>query len=579
MIDQRFLDELFARTDIVNVVSKYVHLTKKGGNYFGICPFHTEKTPSFSVNGEKQIFHCFGCGVGGGAAQFLMRMENLEFREAVEQLAQAAGMEMPREFDDARARERERMLALLKEAARHFHNNLVGENAAPAVQYLQKRNLRPEIVTRFGLGYAPDSWSDLCDAMKKAGYTEAELLAAGLAKRGRSGRGVYDAFRNRLMFPVINTHGAVIAFSGRILGDGEPKYLNSPETPVFSKRDNLFALNLAKKTKRGYILLTEGNIDVVSLHQAGFDCAVASLGTSLTPEQVRLLSRYTQEVVLCYDSDEAGKKAAQRGIEILKSQDMKVRVLELPLPPGQKKIDPDEFIQKNGAEAFEQVLAGSEGQTEYRLRVIRDKYDLKTDDQKVAFLREAAVMLASIPNAVERDVFAGRAAQAAGVGKEALLIEVEKQRKAELRRERAAGHREDVSPARRVQPKTRELRYADVPSAMAEESLLSVLLQRPEHIPFALELCPPERFSAPALAEIYRAIADGDADPQHLSLRLSEELYSICSKLLMQELPEQERRTLEECAGRINAARLRKSDGEPDGQDPLLAFRDYKKKK
>ena len=279
-IPEKFIQDLVDRSDIVDVVSGYVRLSKRSGaNMFGLCPFHSEKTPSFSVSPDKQIYHCFGCGKGGGVISFIMEIENLSYPEAVAFLAKRAGMQMPEETDSAEGRKRARMLALNKDAARWFYAQLLQPAGAPAVAYIQKRGISPAMVKNFGLGAAPDTWDGLRDAMREKGYTENELFDAGLVKRRKQG-GFYDAFRNRLMFPVIDVRGNVIGFSGRILGDGEPKYLNSPETLVFNKSRNLFALNLAKKSKSGYIILSEGNIDVVSLHQAGFDSAVASLGTS-----------------------------------------------------------------------------------------------------------------------------------------------------------------------------------------------------------------------------------------------------------------------------------------------------------
>ena len=398
---ENFITELTERNDIVDVVSSYVRLSKRSGaNLFGLCPFHSEKTPSFSVSPDKQIYHCFGCGKGGGVINFIMEVENLSFPEAVEFLAKRAGMPMPEETNDRESRKRARMLALNKEAARFFYSQLSTPAGAAACDYMRQRQLSPATARNFGLGFAPDSWNSLTDAMKAKGFTEQELAEAGLARRGKSG-GVYDTFRNRLMFPVIDVRGNVIGFSGRILGEGEPKYMNSPETLVFNKSRNLFALNLAKKSKCGYIILSEGNIDVASLHQAGFDSAVASLGTSLTPEQARLISRYTDQVIIAYDNDGAGIKAAQRAIGILEKLDLKVKVLRL---EGVK--DPDEFIKRKGPEAFRKLLEGSENQIDYRLRQVTAKYDLSVDEQKVDFLKEATELVARLPGTVERQVYA-----------------------------------------------------------------------------------------------------------------------------------------------------------------------------
>ncbi len=356
---QRFLDELIDRSDIVDLVSSYVALTKKGGNYFGLCPFHNEKTGSFSVAPDKQIFYCFGCHKGGGALQFVMEIENLAFPDAVRFLAKRANMEVP-EDDTGReeSRRRQRVLALNRDAARWFYQNLSRPEGAAVAAYLEKRKITPKTATNFGLGASLDSWDALLAAMTEKGYTKTDLLAAGLVVSNQKGR-VYDKFRNRLMFPVIDVRGDVVAFGGRVLDKSEPKYMNTTETIVYSKRRNLYGINLAKKTKRPNFILCEGNIDVITLHQAGFDNAVASMGTALTTEQTKILSRYTKELVLCFDNDTAGQMATQKNIEMLKDSEFAVRVLQLPrrLSEGEYvKQDVDDFIKFQGAAAFEAVL-------------------------------------------------------------------------------------------------------------------------------------------------------------------------------------------------------------------------------
>ena len=404
-IPEKFITELTDRSDIVDVVSGYVRLTKRSGaNLFGLCPFHSEKTPSFSVNRDKQIYHCFGCGKGGGVISFIMEIENLSYPEAIAFLARRAGMQMPEETDSAESRKRARMFALNRDAARFFYAQLSEPAGEAARAYIRQRGISGAMVKNFGLGAAPDSWEALRRAMREKGYTDQELFDAGLVKRGKSG-GFYDAFRNRLMFPVIDVQGRVIGFSGRILGGEGAKYINSPDTLVYDKGRNLFALNLAKKSKSGYIILSEGNIDVVSLHQAGFDSAVASLGTALTNEQARLISRYTNEVIIAYDSDGAGLKASQKAIGIFEKLDVKVRILRM---SGAK--DPDEFIKLKGAEAFRRLIEDSENQLDYQLGRIRSKYDLTVDEQKVDFVREAGELLAKIPDGVRREVYAQRVA-------------------------------------------------------------------------------------------------------------------------------------------------------------------------
>lgn len=497
---ESFLQELAEKNDIEDVVSGYVKLTKRSGqNLFGLCPFHSEKTPSFSVCPSKQIYHCFGCGKGGSVINFIMEIENLSFPDAVEFLARRAGMTVPEQDADPGRPRRERLYALNRDAARFFYAELQAPGGRPGRDYMEKRGIGPAAAKNFGLGYAPDTWDSLTRALKEKGYSERELFEAGLVRQGKKG-GVYDTFRSRLMFPVIDVRGNVIAFSGRILGDGEPKYMNSPETAVFSKSHNLFGLNLAKKSKIGYIILVEGNIDVVSLHQAGFDCAVASLGTSLTPEQARLLSRYTKEIVLAYDADEAGKKASQRAIGLLEKLELKVRVLTV---PGAK--DPDEFVRSRGADAFRSLLDQSEGEVEYRLRAIQSKYDLKADEQKVAFLREATDLVASLPGGVEREVYGSRVAELCGVKSEAVSAEVERRRKKKLAEARRSQDRELFRPAAALQPKARELRYGNPRSAAAEEGVIRLLYLDPAL--FRGRDGPAEGdFSSPALWKMYSGL-------------------------------------------------------------------------
>ena len=499
---ESFLTELTERNDIVDVVSGYVRLGKKSGsNMFGLCPFHSEKTPSFSVSPDKQIYHCFGCGKGGGVINFIMEIENLSFPEAVEFLAKRAGMPIPEEENDRESRKRSRMLSLNRDAARFFYAQLSTPQGGAARDYMARRRIGPATAKNFGIGFAPDTWDSLEKAMREKGYTDFELFDAGLVRKGNKG-GYYDTFRNRLMFPVIDVRGNVIGFSGRILGDGEPKYMNSPETLVFNKSRNLFALNLAKKSKSGYIILSEGNIDVVSLHQAGFDSAVASLGTSLTPEQARLLSRYTNQVIIAYDNDGAGIKAAQRAIGILEKLDLKVKVLRM---SGAK--DPDEFIKLKGADAFRNLLESSENQIDYRLRSVTDKFDLSVDEQKVEFLKEASDLVARLPGSVERQVYAMRVASMSGVSADVVTKEVERRRKKLVNQASRSEERQQSRPERQLQPEEKALRYEDPSSAAAEEGVIRLLYLDPALARNA-ELPAPEEFSSPALGHIYSVLRD-----------------------------------------------------------------------
>ena len=529
---EQFLQELSERNDIVDVVSGYVQLTKRSGsNLFGLCPFHSEKTPSFSVAPDKQIYHCFGCGKGGSVIGFIMEIENLSFPDAVGFLARRAGMAMPETEDNGASKRRERLLNLNRDAARFFHEQLKTPAGQVARDYIARRGLTGRTVTNFGLGFAPNTWSSLTDEMKRRGYSERELFEAGLVRQGKSGRGVYDTFRNRLMFPVIDVRGNVIGFSGRILDDGEPKYMNSPETPVFSKSHNLFALNLAKKSKSGYLILAEGNIDVASLHQAGFDSAVASLGTSLTPEQARLMSRYVNEVVIAYDNDGAGQKAAQRAISILEKLDVRVRVLRM---DGAK--DPDEYISKFGADAFRNLLEQSENHVEYRLDSLKAGYDLAVDEQKIAYLKAAADVVAQLPGEVEREVYAMRLSEQTGVPKEAVLDEVKRNRSRRARRDRREEERQIQRPAYAMQKQVSGVRYDNPRSAAAEEGIVRLVYLDPALFRTASPPSP-ELFSVPELRHIYEALLTKaqrgeEANLAALSAVLTQQEISLLTGLI-----------------------------------------------
>lgn len=550
-IPEAFLQELVERNDIVDVVGSYVRLTKRSGsNQFGLCPFHSEKTPSFSVSPDKQIYHCFGCGKGGGVINFIMEIESLTFPEAVEFLAKRVGMAMPEQEDNREAKKRRRMLELNRDAAKFFYSCLSGPNGGPAVDYMKKREITPATAKRFGLGYAPDTWDSLIKAMKELGYSEYELFDAGLVRKGKNG-GHYDTFRSRLMFPVIDVRGDVIGFSGRILGEGEPKYMNSPETLVFNKSRNLFALNLAKKSKSGHIILAEGNIDVVMMHQAGFDSAVASLGTSLTPEQARLISHYTKEVIIAYDSDGAGKKAAQRAIGLLDKLDVKVKVLSM---SGAK--DPDEYIKTKGADAFRNLLDKSENHIDYRLQTVTDKYDLSVDEQKVAFLKEASDMVARLPGSVERQVYAIRIAGMAGVSNDVVVQEVERRRKKLTRSAQRLDARNQAHPEKQFQPKEKEYRYENPESAAAEEGLIR-LLYLDQGICRGKTLPGPEEFSSPVLARIYSVLKSKFEKGEIISMAtvsavlLPQEASLLASILQKPEMLRNGEKALSDYIGRI----------------------------
>ena len=516
---EQFLQELVERNTIEDVVGEYVKFSRRSGaNLFGLCPFHSEKTPSFSVSPDKQIYHCFGCGKGGTVINFIMEIENLSFPDAVRFLANRAGMTVPEEEHSEAAGKRQRMLALNRDAARFFYAQLIADANGPAVKYMQRRGISPPIAKAFGLGFAPNSWDSLLRAMEKKGYSHQELLEAGLVRSSSRGSGVYDTFRNRLMFPVIDVRGSVIGFSGRILDDGEPKYMNSPETLVFNKSRNLFALNLAKKSKNGYILLSEGNIDVVSLHQAGFNSAVASLGTSLTPEQARLISRYSDTVIIAYDNDEAGRKASTRAIKILEKLDLKVKVLSM-----QGAKDPDEYIQKFGADAFKNLITQSENQMDYRLQNISRKYDLRSEEGRISFLREATQLVGSLPGAVQREIYAGKLADMSHVSRDAVLSEVTRAYKKRLSGMRRDAEKARAHPMRAAQPSEKGIRYDNERSAMAEQGIIRLLYLDPGLFSGQTAPIGPEEFSSPLLGRFFAYMRNHpDQEPDLLAAGMND---------------------------------------------------------
>ena len=547
---ENFIQELTERSDIVDVVGSYVSLGKRSGaNLFGLCPFHNERTPSFAVNPAGQFYHCFGCGKGGGVINFIMEIENLSYPDAVAFLAKRAGMQMPEDSSDRDAKKRARLLAANRDAARWFYEQLVTPEGKRCTDYMTGRRISPAVAKRFGLGFAPQRSGAFLDAMRQKGYSDWELSDADLIRRGN--HGFYSTFRDRLMFPIIDVRGNVIGFSGRTLGDAGAKYLNSKDTLVFNKGRNLFALNLAKKSKAGYIILSEGNIDIVALHQAGFDSAVASLGTSLTPEQARLISRYTNEVIIAYDNDGAGIKASQRAIGILERLDLKVRVLSM---TGAK--DPDEYIKTRGADAFRNLLEGSEDQVDYRLGSVTAKYDLSQDDQKVAFLKEASALLATLPGAVEREVYAIRVAGQAGVGQDAVIREVERRRKQLLQRASRTEEQELNRPERMAQPADKELRYRNPVSAAAEEGVIRLLYLEPSLVQEG-GLPDAAVFSSEALGRIYtilrQKIEEGGAvSISSLSGLLSQEEMNLLVNILQKpEVLSSGRRALQDYIARI----------------------------
>lgn len=415
---EELIEEVRTRNDIVEVISGYVRLQKKGSNYFGLCPFHNEKSPSFSVSPGKQMYYCFGCGAGGNVITFLMEYENQTFPEAVRTLAQRAGIALPEADDSKEARQadsrRAKLLEINKEAAKYFYYQLRTERGSVGMEYLRKRELSDETMNHFGLGYANKYSNDLIQYLKSKGYSEDLIRDAGLCNVDEK-HGMYDKFWNRVMFPIQDINHRVIGFGGRVMGDGKPKYLNSPETEIFDKSRNLYGLNFARTSRKGNVILCEGYMDVIAMHQAGFTQAVASLGTAFTSGQASLLRRYANEILLSYDSDGAGVNAALRAIGILKEAGMTGRVINL-----EPYKDPDEFIKALGGEEFQKRLDHAENSFFFELRQLQKNYDLSDPEQKTAFHREIARKLCAFSEEVERENYIEAVAQKYHIGFENL---------------------------------------------------------------------------------------------------------------------------------------------------------------
>ena len=477
-LSDSFLEQLRANTDIESVISPYVNLRRRGKNLVGLCPFHNEKTPSFTVYPENGSFYCFGCGVGGDVITFVRRMENLDYMEAVKQLADRAGMALPEDgYDDTLAKKRTAVLAANRAAAKFFHSQLFTDRGRHALNYFLDRGLTMETIRHFGLGFAPDDWRALKNHLNEQGFDDILLESANLLRRSdKNGKvSYYDNFRNRVMFPIIDPRGNVIAFGGRVLDDSKPKYINTSDTLVYKKSNGVFALNFAKNGNDGKLIIAEGYMDVIALHQAGFANAVACLGTALTKEQANLLSRYANEIILSYDADEAGQKATARALGIFGTTGMEIKVLRL---TGGK--DPDEIIKKYGAQRFRDIINGAANDTEYRLIRARQGIDLSTDDGKVKYLSAATEVLAGIPSPVEVDVYASRLANELGVDKLAIESQVKYKREG-LRKRRMAQREQDqkrllINGQNTKNPE----RSQHLRAAKAEETLIASLMRNPD---------------------------------------------------------------------------------------------------
>ena len=565
-----FIDELVARNPIEDVVGQYVNLKRSGANMFGLCPFHGEKTASFSVAPDKGIYYCFGCHKGGGVINFQMEVEGLSYPDAVRALAKRAGMAVPEDEQyESRYRAQERLWALHKEAARFFHAQLYAPVGKAALEYALGRGMSKSILTTFGVGYAPDSWDAMVKAMRAKGYTDQELIDSGLVTKSQKNQNLFDRFRDRLMFPIIDVRGNVIGFGGRTLKNDKDvaKYLNSPETLIFNKRKNLFGLNLAKKSKENSLILVEGNIDVVALHQYGFTNAVASLGTSLTEEQATLMTRYAEQVILLYDGDQAGQNAAQRAIPILEKAGLQVKVLKM-----RDAKDPDEFLKKFGPDRFKLLLQESANRVEYQLNAIRAKYDIREDNQKVKFLQDSAELISSLNSSVQQEVYGHRVAEAAKISYDAMKLEIDKAYKRRVYRQKKRQESIDLAPAQALQPKSRSIRYDNLKSAMAEEKLLALAFRSPALLDHAGNLTR-DSFSSALLGKVYAQLKDRhqqalEVSPAVLEGLTQEEMSHVAGILQRQQGPVDEQ-AFDDC---VRIIRSEHQASNVTTEDDLLAY-------
>lgn len=472
-LSDSFLQELKMKTDIEDVISTYVTLKRRGATLVGLCPFHNEKTPSFTVYPATQSFYCFGCGAGGDAITFLKKIENLDYLDAVKTLAQRAGLQMPQEgFDDSLSKRRRRILEMNREAARFYHSVLLSPEGKVGYDYYIGRALSAATINHFGLGFAPNQWDALLKHMRAKGYQPAELVDAGLVRKGQ--KGYYDNFRNRVMTPIIDVRGNVIAFGGRVLDDSKPKYINTGDTLVYKKTNELFALNFAKDSKEDALILCEGYMDVIAMHQAGFTNAVAGCGTALTTEQVRLISRYAKEVILTYDADEAGQKALQKAMTLFDQTDVKVRI---PALVGGK--DPDEIIRTYGRDKFKGMLEGASNETEFRLLALRRQYNLATTQGKIGFIGGALQILATLPP-VEQDLYVSRLSEELGVERQNMKVQLQDLVARQGNRREKRKFNRIVQENMRKTARETMATDASLRKLRAEDRLISLLLRYPD---------------------------------------------------------------------------------------------------
>lgn len=579
MIPEEFLYRLREANDIASAFSMYVTLKKRGRTHVCNCPFHSEKTPSCTIYPDTQSFYCYGCGAGGDVITFTMKMENLGYVEAVRLLAQRCGMELPSQNpEEARnAKMRVRILEINRESANFFYKQLISGNDKSGLHYFASRKLTPEIIKKYGLGFAPNDWHTLHHHLKQKGYTDAEMLEAGVCQEGKNG-GVYDNFRNRVMFPIVDLRGNVIGFGGRVLDDSKPKYLNTGKTMVFDKGRNLFSMNFAKNAASTTMILAEGYMDVIAIHQAGFENVVATLGTAITPDQARLISQYAKEVVIAYDSDGAGQAATQKALNHFSAVGLPCRILKIV-----DAKDPDEFIKKFGTEQFRILIDHAGDALNFRLDKCRDGLDLQTEMGKTEYLRRCVHVLAEISNPLEREIYLNRTARELEIRVETLQAQVDHAVKRNQRSTQKSQFR--AIEAQSLQKDELNPMAAQYPrESKAEEAILSYLMRYPEDYEMIWNSLPPDRFVTDFNRRVYETICLMLPDYSQFSLSLLSGKFTVQEmgrisgiNARSHEFPVS-RDTLEECIAVLQNAKSKTTVSQDMSDDDLLRIIAQKRK-
>lgn len=583
MIPRQVIDEILARTDIAQLISKYVTLQRAGSNMKGLCPFHSEKTPSFTVFPSENSFYCFGCGVGGDAITFIRRAENLDYVDAVEYLAKSAGITIPEQPDKdglLPKYDRKRLFEMNRTAAKYFHKCLYADNphARAAYEYLHvKRGLTDATIKHFGLGFAPNGYGEFIQYMTGAGYTLDELVIGNLCGRDQKNGRVFTSFYNRVMFPIIDVSGNVIAFGGRVMDNSTPKYKNSSDTPIYNKRRNIYALNFAKDACAEEMILCEGYMDVIAVHAAGFTNAVATLGTAITPEHARLMKRYTKCVVISYDMDDAGRNAADKAMRMLEEVGLEVRLIRM---EGAK--DPDEFIRKFGADRFKAILTGSSTKFDYNMERVLSKYSLSVPQDKINAANELCKLISDVYSAAERDVYIHAAAKKLDMAPSVLRQDVERmtyrKQKDEKKKDVQTVRQSSLGFTDKVNPD-----YVRMPAvARCEEAVLGLLMLYPQYVELVrdgkVDLTPND-FMTAFNARVFASVMEADGDTIDQEKFSTDEVGRITKmKIGRMELADNSERVFRDCVDNLKEAAVKKrQEASPLTPEDLLSLIDAKR--